>query len=96
MVASGKYLCRAEVLLDKEELNGYCQEAYGLQETLRINRSNWVVPIGTSQLGIFGWQMRKLEPESENMWAPFLGYLLHHSVGRAWRDHVKKKTDASK
>ena len=29
-----------EVLLDKEELNGYCQEAYGLQETLRINRSN--------------------------------------------------------
>ena len=57
-----------EVLLDKEELNGYCQEAYGLQETLRINRSNWVVPIGkTWDFWVADEETRAMESCS-NMW----------------------------
>lgn len=39
------------------------------------------------RLGIFGWQMRKLEPWS---------HVRTCGWGRAWRDHVKKRTVASK
>ena len=35
----------SEVLLDKEELTGYCQEAYGLQETIQsTNQTDQTFP----------------------------------------------------
>ena len=35
----------SEVLLDKEELTAYCQEAYGLQETIRsTNQTDQTFP----------------------------------------------------